>query len=315
MIEVADAENTVRPPHESDKAELFLEKIGKIFNIPDITEPPQDEPQVVTYYWMNKLTFRLLVSWGGFIHSGVTYDGIYKRDDVKEPARIVERYMREMDAKSVLELAYGLGSNSAFLARRNSRVKFEAIDLAQHPLRSFRKISNLRFHSGDYHDLSRFDDTAFDVAFIIESLCYSKDKLRFLREVKKKLKTNGLLIIFDGYKTNDAMPCSQSEYIISKLVSKGMAVDSFERVGDVEDYMRQEFSIEVSKDISAHVLPFWEFGEVGVHFYFNHPIFAKTVNKILPPSVARNLLAPLLIAPVLRWRKGCYYLHVLRNDH
>jgi SAM-dependent methyltransferase len=314
MIGLAEAENTIRPPHESDKAELYLEIIGKIFDISDIIEPPQEEPQVVHYYWMNKLAFRLLVSWGGFIHSGITYDGIYKRDDVKEPARIVERYIHEMDAKSVLELAYGLGSNSAFLARRNSSVKFEAIDLTQRPLRSFRKISNLRFHYGDYHDLSRFDDSAFDLAFIVESLCYSKNKLCFLHEVKKKLKTNGLLIIFDGYETNDARPCTQSEDIISKLVSKGMAVDSFERLGDVEDYMRQEFSIEVSKDISAYVLPFWEYAEVGVHFYFNHPIFAKTVNKILPPSVARNLLAPLLVAPTLRRRASCYYLHVLRND-
>jgi len=314
VIERAEPENTIRP-RESDKAELYLKMIGEIFNISDIIEEPQEEPQVVNYYLMNKLTFRFLVSWGGFIHSGITYDGSYKRDDVKEPARIVERYIHEMDAKSVLELAFGLGSNSAFLARRNSSVTFEAIDLANKPLKSFSKIPNLRFHSGDYHDLSRFEDTAFDLAFIIESLCYSKNKLRFLREVKKKLKTNGLLIIFDGYETNDARPCSQSEDIIAQLVTKGMAVDSFERLGDVEGYMRQEFSIEVSKDISAYVLPFWESAEAAVRFYFEHPVFAKKVNKILPPSVARNLLAPLLVAPTLRWRDSCYYLHVLRNDH
>jgi hypothetical protein len=93
-----------------------------------------------------------------------------------------------------------------------------------------------------------------------------------------------------------------------------MAVDLFERLGDVEGYMRQEFSIEVSKDISAYVLPFWESAEAAIRIYFEHPVFAKTVNKILPPSVARNLLAPLLVAPTLRRGASCYYLHVLRND-
>jgi SAM-dependent methyltransferase len=313
VIELAEPETTIRL-RESDNAERYLKMIGEIFNISDIIEEPQEEPQVANYYLKNKLAFRFLVSWGGFIHSGMTYDGSYKRDDVKEPARIVERYIQEMDAKSVLELAPGLGANSAFLARRNSSVTFEAIDLTNKPLRSFSKTPNLRFHSGDYHDLSRFEDAAFDLAFIVESLCYSKNKLRFLREVKKKLKANGLLIIFDGYETNDARPCSQAEDIIGQLVTKGMAVDVFERLGDVEDYMRQEFSIEVSKDISAHVLPFWESAEGGVRFYFEHPVFAKTVNKILPPSVARNLLAPLLVAPTLRRGASCYYLHVLRND-
>lgn len=71
MIERAEPENTIRP-RESDKAELYLKMIGEIFNISDIIEEPQEEPQVVNYYLMNKLPFRFLVSWGGFIHSGIS---------------------------------------------------------------------------------------------------------------------------------------------------------------------------------------------------------------------------------------------------
>lgn len=320
MIERAEPEKTTRPREVSeygDNLELYLKQIGEIFNISDIIEEPQEEPQIVNYYLSNRLLYRLGHNWGGFYHSGISYDGAYKRDDLKEPARIVERYIHETDAKSVLELGYGLGSNSAFLARRNPSVRFEAIDLSNKPLRSFSRIPNLRFHCGDYRDLSRFEDATYDIAFIIEALCHTKDKLRVLREVKKKLKTNGLLIIFDGYYANDARPFSQSEDIMCQLVTRSLAVDRFERLDDVEGYMRQEFSIVVSKDISAYVIPFYDYFENRrtLRFYFKHPIFAKAANKILPLVVVKNFIGVLLVATTLRRQIACYYQHVLRNDH
>lgn len=318
MIERAEPEKTTRLREVieyDDDLELYLKQIGEIFDISDIIEGPQEEQQVVNYYLSNKLTYQLLHNWAGFLHSGISYDGSYKKDDLKEPARIVERYIHEMDAKRVLELGSGLGSNSAFLARRNPGVRFEAIDLSNKPLRSFSKIPNLRFFRGDYHDLSRFENTAYDIAFFIESFCYSKNKLRLLREVKKKLKTNGILIIFDAYEANDARPISQSEDIMGQLITKSWAFDSFERLDDVEGYMRQEFSIVVSKDIAAYVIPCWESLENRVRFYFKHPIYAKTLNKILPLVVVKNSIVALLVATTFRRQLSCYYQHVLRNDH
>jgi len=320
VIERAVPEETTRSRDAIEYAEtleLNLKQIGKIFNISDIIEEAQEEPQIINYFLSNKLLYRLGHNWGGFYHSGITCDGAYKRDDLKEAARIVERYIREMDAKSVLEPGSGLGSNSAFLARRNPSVRFEAIDLSNKPLRGFSRIPNLSFHCGDYHDLSRFEDGTYDIAFMVETLCFSKDKPRVLREVKKKLKTNGLFIILDAYYTNDAWPLTQSEYIMCQLVTKSMAVDRFERLDDFEGYLRQEFSIAVSKDLSANVLPFYVYFENrrDLRFYFNHPFFAKTVNKILPPVVVRNFIVVLLTATTLRGQLSCYYLHVLRNDH
>ena len=317
MIERAELEKTTRPREVigyDDDLELYLKQIDAIFNISDIIEEPQEEPQVVNYYLMNKLTYKFFWNWDGFLHCGISYDGVFKKDDVKEAARIVERYIHEMDAKSVLELGCGLGANSAFLARRNPGVRFEAIDLSNKPLRGFSKISNLRFHRGDYHDLSRFEDAAYDIAFIVEALCYSKNKLRVLREVKKKLKKNGLFICFDPYEPNRTRPLSESEDIILKLPPKTVALDKLERLDHVEDYMKQEFSIVVSKDMSAYVLPFMESVEAKVHFYFKHPIYAKTLNKIVPPVVIKNLIGALLGPTTLRRQLFCYYHHVLRND-
>jgi len=84
--------------------------------------------QVVKYYKNVNLFYRVH-SWEGFFHFGMSYDGKHKRDDFNEQARIVERYIREIDAKNVLELAYGEGPNMAFLARRNPHDTFDGIDL------------------------------------------------------------------------------------------------------------------------------------------------------------------------------------------
>ncbi len=320
MIERVEPEETTRS-HEvveyGDNLELYLKQIGEIFNISDIIEEPQEEPQILNYYWSNRLTYRLGHNWAGFFHSGISYDGVYKKDDLKEHARIVERYIHETDAKSVLELGYGLGSNSAFLARRNPSVKFDAIDMSNKPLRSFSKIPNLRFHCGDYHNLSRFEDAAYDVAFMVETFCYPKNKLHVLREVKKKLRPNGLLIIFDGYYTNDAEPFSQSEDVLCQLVTRSFNIDNFERLDDVESYMRQEFSIVGARNISTYVIPFYDYFEDrrDMRFYFNHPVFAKAVNKILPLVVVQNFVGVLLLGTTLRRQISCYYQHVLRNDH
>ncbi len=320
MIERAELEPATQRSEVTeygDELELYLKQIDEIFNISDIIEEPQDEPQIVNYYLSNRMLYRLGHNWGGFYHSGISYEGAYKRDDLKEPARIIERYIHETDAKSVLELGYGRGSNSAFLARRNPSVRFEAIDLSNKPLRGFSRIPNLRFHRGDYHNLSRFEDATYDIVFVIEALCHSKDKLRVLREVKKKLKMNGLFIIFDGYYTNDAGSFSQSEDILCQLVTRSFAVDRFERLDDVEGYMRQELSILVSKDISSNILPFYDYFENrrSLRFYFKHPVFAKAVNKILPLVVVKNFVGVLLLGTTLRRQIACYYMHVLSNDH
>jgi len=175
----------------NDDLELHLEKIGQLFDIPRIINEPQGNPQIINYYLINKLPYRFGNSWEGFMHCGISYDGKHKKGDLKEQARIIERYFHDINAKKVLELAYGLGANSAFLAKRNPEITFEGVDLSNKPLRRYTKIPNLHLQLGDYHDLSAFEDNAYDIAFVIEALCYSTNKLQVLREVKKKLRRGG----------------------------------------------------------------------------------------------------------------------------
>ncbi len=301
-------------PEYDDELELYLKRIGRLFDIPSIINEPQEKPHIVNYYKKTKKQYRFALSWEGYFHFGISYDGKHKKDDFKEQAKIVERYIRDTDAKNVLELAYGLGANSAFLARRNPLVTFEAIDISNAPLKSFTKIPNLHFHFSDYHDLSNFEDNAYDIIFIIDALDYSTDKLQVLREVKKKLKRDGLFIVTDGYRKDRAAPMSPSEDIMMRLIERGFAVHEFERIKDVESYMREEYSIALAKDITQWVLPSMVVLERTSRFFFAHPMFARIVFKIIPYESTKNLMVCYLLPTSIRRGLSCCYLHVLKNN-
>ena len=104
-----------------------------------------------------------------------------------------------------LELASGLGTNSAFLARRNPNILFDAIDLTSKPLLCNKKSpTHVSFRICDFHNLSTLLENFYDLVFVIESLCCSTDKPRVLKEVKKRLRPGALFIVVDGYKRERA---------------------------------------------------------------------------------------------------------------
>lgn len=297
-----------------DNLELYLQQIRQIFDISRLINESPAEPEIINYYSANKLTYRLFYSWEGFYHSGISYDGKRKKGDLKEQARIVEAYVRDTDAKAVLELGCGLGPNSAFLAARNPQVTFAAADLSNLPLKRFTKIPNLHFCLADYHDLSNFEDDSYDVIFIIEALCYSTNKKQVFSEVKKKLRRNGILIVFDFYGCAQARSLSPSEEVMWDLNCKGVAANRFECVTDVERSMRELFSVVTAKNLSECILPSYERQEALVRFYFSHPTFAQVLNAFVPFDVLKNAIVVLLVPTSLRRKIQCYYLHVLRND-
>lgn len=120
----------------NDNLKLYLKQIGAIFDIAKIVGEFHDVQHVVNYYRTTKFPLLLVYDRNGFYHYGISYDGKYKTDDLKESPRLVEKYIHDIDAKNVLELAYGRGTNTAFLARRNPHITFDAVDISNKPLRS-----------------------------------------------------------------------------------------------------------------------------------------------------------------------------------
>jgi ubiquinone/menaquinone biosynthesis C-methylase UbiE len=162
--------------------------------------------------------------------------------------------------------------------------------------------------------LNNVDDNAYDIVFVIEALCYSTNKLQVLREVKKKLKRDGLFIVIDVYQRDRVMPFSRSEDIMLKLFAKVSSVEKLECVKDVECYMQEEYSIISAKDYSQYVLPSIERWESMARYYFAHPTFAKSVNKLLPFDIVKNAVMVLFLPTAIRMQVTCYYIHVLKNQ-
>jgi ubiquinone/menaquinone biosynthesis C-methylase UbiE len=298
----------------SGSLDRYLEQVSNIFDISRIIDENQDKPQIIRYYSMNRLTYRLSYNWAGFLHCGISYDGKRKKEDVNEQARIVEQFVRNAEATKVLELGSGLGPNSAFLARRNPLVAFDALDLSNKPLNRFAKLSNLRFHCGDYHDLRIFEDNSYDIAFVIEALCYSTNKEKVLSEVKRILSDEGIFVVVDVYQNSRAAPLSCSEEIMWKLITRGVASEPFERVSDVQNYMQNDYSIIEARDLSPCILPTLDRQKSMVQHYFNHPLFARSVNRFLPFDVTKNAIVVFLLPISVRRQILCYYLHILKKE-
>ena len=302
-----------RAAKRSDNLELTLNQVRNVFDISNILEKRQARPQIIHYYFINRLTL-LFYNSNGFFHYGISYDGKYKKDDHKEHARIIERYIRERGAKKVMELGSGLGPNIAFLARRNPHVVFDGVDLSNKPLNRNTTPSNAFFYFGDFHHLSQFEDDSYDIIYIIEALCYATDKSRVLHEARRKLRAGGLLIVFDGYQRGRVEPLNPSEGVMWGLISKSLACETIERVQVVEDYMRKEFSIIEVNDLTQCVLPsLFRFARLA-RFYFRHPALARAVNTFVPHDVVKNTIHILLLPISVERQVGCYYMHVLQKE-
>lgn len=304
---------TNRPLVSDDDLATSLRQVYQLFDVPRIINTHQGKQQIIDYYQANRIS-QLLYDRDGFFHFGISYDGKHKRGDLKEPAQLVERYLRNIDAGHVLELAYGLGANSAFLARRNPQCLFDAIDISNKPLRRNTKSQNLRFRFCDYHNLSTLPENFYDLVFVIEALCCSTDKSKVLQEVKTRLRPGGLFVIIDGYRRECTGGFDSSDETMWALIEKGLSCDKIESITDVERYMRKQFSIIDSLDFSLNVLPSVMRLNFVVRLYFNNPALALAANAILPFDVVKNCLHLLLLPISIRRGIGCYYLHVLKKD-
>jgi ubiquinone/menaquinone biosynthesis C-methylase UbiE len=297
----------------NDDLEVYLRQIGAIFNVDRIVDEFQDVDHIIDYYTTLKLPLLLVYDKDGFYHYGISYDGKYKTDDLKESPRLVEKYIHDIDAKNVLELAYGRGTNTAFLARRNPHVTFEAVDVSNKPLSRYAALPNAHFQLRDFHDLSAIQNNSFELAFVIEALSCSTNKEQVFNEVKKKLKPDGLFIVIDGYQRDRPAPLTTSEQLMWGLIEKSLSVDKIERVSDVENYMRQDYSIVESKDLSPYVIPSMMRFVSPARFYFSHPIFAKAVNALLPFDAVKNAIFVLLLPIAMERQIACHYMHVLKK--
>lgn len=268
---------------------------------------------VKDYYTTNKISYRLFHNWGGFLHMGISQNGIYKKTDLLEQVLDVEKYIKSVDAKNILELGAGRGANSFYLSKNNPSVTCYAIDISTSPINKYKR-ENLIFNFADYHNLSIFQDDFFDIIFAVETICHSNDKEVVLREAYKKLKKGGVLSIFDGYLNNDKNLLNEEQKLASVLIEKGMAVDEFETLQSFNKKIANVgFTILREENLSQNILPtLYKFERMAKKF-FKNKFLRKLLILIFPEKVIRNSLSAYLMTNFIEEKIGLYIKHILQK--
>lgn len=296
-----------------------LQAIGKVFDIPEILKISPDSNYIQKYYKLNRLAYTLFHTSTDLIYMGVSRDGVYKASDLLEAGRTVEKYIANLQATNVLELATGRGANSFYLAQRHPSVSFSGVDISEGQLQYAKKkakvIDNYSPLSGDYHNLSKFADSTFDIVFVVEALCYSERKDVVLREVFRVLKPKGVFVIFDGYREKSDILLTESERTARTLTEKTMALNQFETYESFIDKVRtQNFSIEKEEDVSEYVVPTMNRFEKMAKTFFRHPHLAKVMNTFLPKEVLYNAIAGYLMPNLMRAKVFSYKITILKKN-
>lgn len=288
-----------------------LKLISRVFDIKSLLTSKPNKKDITRYYAKNRLAYRVIQSWDGFVHFAISSGNRFRQDDLKEQARIVDSYIQKKKATRVLELAYGMGANSAYLARLNPDVSFEAIDYSNVPLGKYKKIPNLDYRQGDYHNFAK--GKRYDIIFIIESLCHTTKKRYVFEQAYESLSPGGLFIIFDGYSRKPNSALSKEECEMKKLCEIGMALPALETPQDLESYGRPHFNLIVKRDFSGNVIPNAKYFHDLAKLYFHFPRLARLINRIISLDIVKNALPALLLYDSLCLRVSCYYVHVFKK--
>ena len=215
--------------------------------------------EVSRYYkTTHKMFYKLFASKHGYMHIGLSEDGQYKKDYGYELYQLdyIKTIIETNEARSILELGCGQCSNLKYLASQYKEAQFYGLDLYPN-IKCIRHTQNVTVHLGDYHNITQIEDESIDIAFAIETICYSSHKRKMLEAVYHKLKRNGILIIFDIFLQYPKENLSDVDLLYLTILENAY------RLSMLEDYKAfRAYSLECgyciieSKDLSSLATPY-----------------------------------------------------------
>jgi cyclopropane fatty-acyl-phospholipid synthase-like methyltransferase len=176
-----------------------------------------DSDWLYKYFWYNQSTLGL--------HFGIDSKKTKTlSQSLENQYKILIKEGKIKSGMKVLDAGCGVGGASIYIAQRTKAEVF-GISLVPKQIQdakqnaSKRNVSHLTNFSVMDYTKTTFPDNYFDVIFAIESVCHAYPKESFLTEAKRILKTNGKLIIVDGYRIRKEL--NQAEKTITKNFCSG----------------------------------------------------------------------------------------------
>ncbi len=292
--------------------EKKLQQVHAIFDVKSIISTELDKGSIEAYYKKNFLAYRLFHNRTGFLHMGISTAEKAQDKDYCEQANQISSLIAKHKLKNILELASGQGANLQHLASRHRDVTFYGIDLSTSPNRQILQQPNISFSYGDYHNLSQFKDESLDLIYVIEALCHTTTPEIVFSQVHKKLRKDGLFVIFDGYYTNRSI--SPTEKIACELVEKSMAVNTFQNINDIVKITeREHFRIIEQTDLSKNVLPSMRKIERLAKHLFKHRVISKILSRVFPSEIFNNAIAGYLMPDLIEYGIATYYKLIIQK--
>lgn len=298
--------------------EHHIKIINAVFDIQSKFQQNSYKNIVKNYYKNSAIAYKWLHSKEGSLHMALNFDGKFDEDGFYEQARIIQYSIEKYKyVKNVLELGCGRGFNTKFLAQKSPNVSFNGIDIVDDFILENKKhvknISNLNFKIGDFHEIP-FQNKSFDLVYEIEAVCNTQDTQKVLREIFRVLKSNGLFILFDGFRQSgfDELDSTLKEY--SKIVETSMALSNLSKI-DYWIQIAQEIGFEVilQVDISFAIMPNLIRLQNLSKKYFKYRHFVKVTSFLLPKSLVMNSIAGLLMPFTFGGNAHGYYQIILRR--
>lgn len=294
-----------------------LQRIEHVMRSSPLLRQRPGPAQIAQYYRRCRPAYRLLHSRRGFIHVGLSRGNRFRQADLHTSAELVRDQIQAIGARDILELAPGLGANSAYLARSLPDLQFTGLDLSFEPLPAYGRLPNYSQKSGDYHDLSRFAAESFDVVFVIEALCYSERKDEVLEQVSRVLRPGGRFVVIDGYAAVDPDASPELRELhrqARRWTDRAMALPEMEAIDSFRQKLnRSSLCLREERDLSAQTLPTLRVFERRARIYFYWPLVARVLNRLLPEEILQNAAAGLLMRPLVDRAAYVYRLHILEK--
>ncbi|PIN89118.1 hypothetical protein COU60_04600 [Candidatus Pacearchaeota archaeon CG10_big_fil_rev_8_21_14_0_10_34_76] len=295
-----------------------IQRIEKVFDLNSVLAEKIDKNYIKRYYTTNKIPYSIFHNNLGLLHMGITRKGNFTQDDLYEQAKIIDRQIKKIKAKKILELASGRGGNSAYLAKINPLSTFEGIDITPVHInlskKRFSHLKNCSYSLGDFHNLKKYSKNSFDIIFIIEALCHTQNRKKVLCEAYRILKPKGLMIIFDGYLDSSKIT-SKNIRLSYKLIARGTALEKFSSYEEIINASKKSgFKIKENKDLSPRILPTLQKFERLSSIYYQFPNLAKLINNFFPKKFVYNTLYGYLTPTLIKMRLATYRLTILQKS-
>jgi SAM-dependent methyltransferase len=292
-----------------------LGQLRELFDLEKLKGQGSSNASIRKYYEDSRLGYYLVHSKDGAMHMALNPSGEFEEGGYAGQANLVAERLLPT-TQDVLELASGNGFNLGILARMRSDVRFIGIDLVPGQVsranEKLKGLANASAEVGDFQKLA-FEDGAFDLVFVIESLCHALDLPKALSEVHRVLRPGGRFIVIDAWR-NDGFPEQPAEVQdAAGYIEAAMAVPCGREFGAwKEAVVDAGFEITEDLDLSAEIMPNLErLARVAENRFVSHPVRARVLKRLLPTALVTNAVAGYLMPLSVQLEAHTYRMAVL----